>query len=144
MANDRKDKLTPKQEKFVQGVINGLSYADAYRQAYPNTKMSDENIYSMASAMINGTGNFKKNNKVHTRFLELNQKAAEKAKKEDEKKIADASEILTFLSSVMRDVNAEYKDRIKAAELSGKRLGIFSEHVQINTNLPPVVVDDVE
>ncbi|MBR4632907.1 hypothetical protein IKR55_00310 [bacterium] len=143
MANDRKDKLTPKQEKFVQGVINGLSYADAYRQAYPNTKMSDENIYSEASNMINGTGNYKDNPKVHTRFVELNQKAVEKAKKADEKKIADASEILTFLSSVMRDENAEYKDRMKAAELSGKRFGIFSEHVQINENLPPVIIDDV-
>ena len=143
MANDRKDKLTPKQEKFVQGVINGLSYADAYRQAYPNTKLSDENIYSEASNMINGTGNYKDNPKVHTRFVELNQKAVEKAKKADEKKIADASEILTFLSSVMRDENAEYKDRMKAAELSGKRFGIFSEHVQINENLPPVIIDDV-
>lgn len=144
MANDRKNKLTPKQEKFVQGVINGLNYTEAYKRAFPDTKMSDNAIYSTASNMINGTGKFAPpKDKVRIRFLELNQKAAEKAKKEDEKKIADASEILIFLSSVMRDENAEYKDRMKAAELSGKRFGIFSEHVQINANLPPVVIDDV-
>lgn len=144
MAKGAKDKLSPEQEKFVQYAIKLGNYTEAFKLAFPKSKMSDKDIYSMASAMINGTGNFKKNNKVHTRYVELNQKALKKSNKEDEKKIADASEILAFLSSVMRDVNAEYKDRIKAAELSGKRLGIFSEHIKINADLPPVIIDDVE
>ena len=143
MAKGPKDRLSPEQEKFVQYVIELGNYTEAYKRAFPDTKMSDNAIYSTASNMINGTGNYKENNKVHIRFLELNQKALKKSNKEDEKKIADASEILMFLSSVMRDENAEYKDRMKAAELSGKRFGIFSEHVQINENLPPVIIDDV-
>ena len=144
MAKGAKDKLSPEQEKFVQYAIKLGNYTEAFKLAFPKSKMSDKDIYSTASAMINGTGQYQKNSKVHTRYVELNQKALKKSNKEDEKKIADASEILAFLSSVMRDVNAEYKDRIKAAELSGKRLGIFSEHIKINTDLPPVIIDDVE
>lgn len=143
MAKGPKDKLTPEQEKFVQYAIELGNYTEAYKRAFPKSKMSDKNIYSEASNLINGTGNYKDNPKVHTRYVELNQKALKKSNKGDEKKIATASDILIFLSSVMWNINADLKDRLKAAELSGKRFGLFSEHVQINTNLPPVVIDDV-
>lgn len=138
----KKDKLTPEQEKFVQYVINRLPYAKAYKLAFPNTKMSDKAVYSLASNMINGTGNFKKNNKVHIRFLELNKKAEKMAEKADEKKIATASEILQFLTSIMKDENAENRDRIRAAELSGRRLGIFKEQVEVSGQTPLVIIDD--
>lgn len=144
MAKGPKDKLTPEQEKFVQYAIELGNYTEAFKLAFPKSKMSDKDIYSTASAMINGTGQYQKNPKVHTRYVELNRKALKKSNKEDEKKIATASDILIFLSSVMWNLNADLKDRLRAAELSGKRFGLFNEHVQINTNLPPVIVDDVE
>lgn len=143
MAKGPKDRLTPEQEKFVQYAIELGNYTEAYKLAFPKSKMSDKAIYVEASNMINGTGNYKNNPKVHLRYVELNQKALKKSNKGDEKKIATASDILIFLSSVMWNINADLKDRLKAAELSGKRFGLFSEHVQINTNLPPVIIDDV-
>ena len=144
MAKGPKDKLTPEQEKFVQYAIELGNYTEAYKRAFPKSKMSDKDISSRASHMINGTGDFSPpKDKIRTRYLELNQKALKKSNKGDEKKIATASDILIFLSSVMWNLNADLKDRLKAAELSGKRFGLFSEHVQINTNLPPVVIDDV-
>ena len=138
----KKDKLTPQQENFVQNVINGLPYAKAYKLAYPNTKMSEEAVCATASNMINGTGNFKKNNKVHIRFLELNKRAEKMAEKADKKKIATAAEILEFLTYAMNDENAEYKDRIRAAELSGKRLGIFKDQIEMSGQAPLVIVDE--
>ena len=44
--------LTPKQEKFVQGIVQGMSHADAYRSAYSCKKMSDNAIYREASLMV--------------------------------------------------------------------------------------------
>lgn len=143
MAKGAKDRLSPEQEKFVQYAIELGNHTEAYKLAFPKSKMSDKAIYVEASNMINGTGNYKNNPKVHLRYVELNQKALKKSNKGDEKKIATASDILIFLSSVMWNINADLKDRLKAAELSGKRFGLFSEHVQINTNLPPVIIDDV-
>lgn len=58
------DKLTLKQELFVQGIISGLSQRQAYRQAYKAEKMSDETVDSKASELL-------KNGKVTVRYREL-------------------------------------------------------------------------
>ena len=70
------------------------------------------------------------------------QKAEKMAEKADKKKIATAAEILEFLTYAMNDENAEYKDRIRAAELSGKRLGIFKDQIEMSGQAPLVIIDD--
>ena len=63
--------LTPKQEAFATGIAAGLSQAEAYRQAFPNSqKWKDEAVYSRASALA-------ANDKVQLRVQELREKAAE-------------------------------------------------------------------
>ena len=77
-------------------------------------------------------------------------------------KIADAQEVLEYLTSVMRgeqkeqvalltgegvqdlvqkDVSA--KDRLKAAELIGKRYGLFTEKVELQGETTVQIVDDI-
>lgn len=77
-------------------------------------------------------------------------------------KIADAQEVLEYLTSVMRgeqkeqvalltgegvqdlvqkDVSA--KDRLKAAELIGKRYGLFTEKVELQGETTIQIVDDI-
>ena len=46
------DKLTPKQELFVQGIISGLSQRQAYRQAYKAEKMTDVAVDVQASKLL--------------------------------------------------------------------------------------------
>lgn len=47
-----KQGLTPQQENFARGVANGLSQAEAYRQAYPNClKWTDKSIWGKASLL---------------------------------------------------------------------------------------------
>lgn len=58
------DKLTPKQELFVQGIISGLSQRQAYRQAYKAEKMTDKTVDERASKLL-------KEYKVSTRYREL-------------------------------------------------------------------------
>lgn len=46
-------KLNPREEKFAQGVADGLSQAEAYRQAYPSAaKWKDKTVWSRASEMM--------------------------------------------------------------------------------------------
>lgn len=46
-------KLTPREEKFAQGVADGLSQAEAYRQAYPRAaKWKDATVWNKASALM--------------------------------------------------------------------------------------------
>ena len=44
-------KLTPKQEKFVQGLFSGLSQRQAYRESYSAENMSDKVLDNKASLL---------------------------------------------------------------------------------------------
>jgi phage terminase small subunit len=58
------DKLTIKQEKFVQGLFAGLSQREAYKQAFNCEKMKEKTIDENASRLAN-------NSKVIARLDEL-------------------------------------------------------------------------
>lgn len=78
-------------------------------------------------------------------------------------KIADAEEVMKYLTSVMRgehteqvlklagdgfqtitDIDVSAKDRLKAAELVGKRYGLFTEKVGLEGAVPVVIQNDLE
>jgi phage terminase small subunit len=65
-------KLTPKQEKFVQGLISGLSQREAFKQAYDCKNMKDTTIDARASKLF-------KEYKVSTRYDELMEEHKNKA-----------------------------------------------------------------
>ena len=63
--------LTPKQEAFATGVAAGLSQAEAYRQAFPQSrKWTDKTVHEKASRLA-------AEDKVQARIQELRGKAAE-------------------------------------------------------------------
>lgn len=65
--------LTPKQEKFVQGIVSGkLSQREAYKQAYNTSRMKDKSIDEKASELFN-------NVKVKSRYKALMKEHKEKA-----------------------------------------------------------------
>lgn len=154
-------KLTPNQEKFVQGVVSGMSQRDAFRAAYKN-RMTDNQVDVEASNMLNGTGKYSDNPKIHLRYLELNGKAQAQA---EENTIADADEVLRYLTSVLRGNSRSTeivvegqgngimipkemtkapseKDRLKAAELIGKRFGLYTEKIQNEVVVPVFTGED--
>ncbi len=76
---------------------------------------------------------------------------------------ADIQEIVEYLTSVMRAKSESYvmimngngmqkviqkppdeKERLKAAELLGKRFGMFTENVDVTSNGKTVIVDDID
>ncbi|MBQ3834633.1 MAG: terminase small subunit [Elusimicrobia bacterium] len=78
-------------------------------------------------------------------------------------KTADAQEVLEYLTAVMRGEHTEQalrlvgegiqtidtmevsaKDRLKAAELIGKRYGMFKDNVNVAGSIPVVIADDLE
>lgn len=78
-------------------------------------------------------------------------------------KTADAQEVLEYLTAVMRGEHTEQalrlvgegvqeidtmevsaKDRIKAAELIGKRYGMFKDNMNVSGSVPVVISDDLE
>ena len=47
------ERLTPKQEKYVQGIIKGMTQADAYRAAYGQSNYKHKTIQERASRLAN-------------------------------------------------------------------------------------------
>ena len=111
--------LTPKQEKFAQCVVSGMSQADAYRAAY-NSKAKPEVVHVKASELM-------ADGKIAVRVRELQGKAANIA-------VYTLVEHLSRLDDLSRGSEAEgkYAEAIKAEELRGKAAGFYTERQQID------------
>ncbi|ADY20352.1 terminase small subunit [Bacillus paranthracis] len=139
-------KLTPKQQAFCDYYIETGNATEAYKKAGYKVK-SDEVAKTNASRLLTNANvqSFIKNR--------MDQKEPEK--------IANQDEILEFLTRVMRgetteqipvgkgegyfkleDKDTYVKDRVKAAELLGKRHMMWTEKKEVEVTVP-TFVDDV-
>lgn len=141
-------KLTPKQKAF----------ADFYIELGNATEAVIKAGYNKNSARSVGSENLTKPNIKN--YIE------ERMKQIESDRIAKAEEVLAFLSSSLRgDILEEVvasesdgvggikpiilkkqlsaKDRIKAAELLGKRYALFTEKVALDGNLEVTIIDDI-
>lgn len=133
-------KLTAKQQRFCDEYLIDLNATQAAIRAG----------YSKKTAYSIGQENLKK--------PEINAHIEKRMSEKEEALIAKQDEVLQYLTSVMRgeskssvlardDMGAEYiiqkppdeKERLKAAELMGKRYSLFKDNVQLDVK--PVVID---
>lgn len=132
--------LTEKQKRFADEYLIDLNATRAYKAVYKNIKKDE-------TARVNGSRLLTKAN-VRA-YLD------EQLAKINSEKIADAEEVMKYLTSVMRgESEAEIvvvegcgdgfsnavkvakapdeKEKLKAAELLGKRYGLFKEKVEVD------------
>lgn len=126
------DKLRPKQKAF----------ADYYIECGNATEAAVKAGYSKKTARQIGTENLSKPS--------ISEYIAERMKSVEEKRIATGDEVLRYLTSVMRgeekdqfELDASLQDRTKAAELLGKRYGLFKDKVEVDAEIGVTIVDDV-
>jgi phage terminase small subunit len=143
--------LTDKQRKFCDEYLIDLNATRAYKAAYPHVK-SEGAARACASKLLT-----KANIKAYI---------DEQLDKISSEKTADAKEVMEYLTSVMRgESQAEIvviegtgdgcsdarrmskapdeKERLKAAELLGRRYGLFKENVNLEVE-PVVLVNDLK
>nr|DAP36361.1 MAG TPA: Terminase small subunit [Caudoviricetes sp.] len=144
-------KLTLKQQRFADEYIISGNATDAAIKAG----------YSKKTANRIATENLSK--------LVIQTYIDEKLKELSDKKIADQQEVLAYLTSVLRgETQSEIvvvegqgegvsrakpiqkapdeKERLKAAELLGKRMGLFKDKLDVTANVPVIISggDDLE
>lgn len=129
------EKLTIKQEKFVQSLLKGMSQREAYKNSYDASNMKNETIDRRASELF-------KNGKVKARYEELNKRAEDKA-------IMSAIERKKWLTKVINcdvKVKQEYdneikeydpymSDRLKALDMLNKMDGVYVTKVNGDINV---------
>ena len=143
--------LTEKQKAFCDYYIETLNATESYKRAYPNVT-KQRTAESAGSRMLS---NVEVKNYIDERMKEI-----------ENKRIAKAEEVLAFLSSSLRgEIDEEVvasesdgeggikpiilkkqlsaKDRIKAAELLGKRYALFTEKVDVEGNVGVTIIDDI-
>lgn len=141
--------LTPKQEKFIQGIVSGkLSQREAYKQAYNATKMKDETIDAKASALF-------KEDKIRIRYDTLMGEHKEKALWTREKSVNDLimlkeeawasisekgmnqTNSMAFINSVKELNELELRDRLneKKIEVDIKKKEAEIEFIKARTEL---------
>jgi phage terminase small subunit len=108
--------LTPKQEKFVQGLIQGMSQADAYRSAYSTKNMSDKTIYEAASRLVADSN-------VSARLQELRGQMTKET-------IMSAQDRLEWLTKLINSETESTTDKLKAADIMNKMQGEYVQKVQ--------------
>ena len=113
--------LTPKQEAFVQNIIQGMSQADAYRSAYSCKNMSDNAIYVNASKLVADA-------KVALRLKELRDELAKPS-------IMTAQERLEWLTERIEDDEVDINAKLKAIDIMNKMQGEYVTKVEGNLNV---------
>lgn len=101
------EKLTPKQEKFVQNLLRGMSQREAYKKSYDTKKMKNETIDTKACILL-------KQDKIRERYESLQQKAESKA-------IMSSIERKKWLTGI---INNEVKEVEYITNSKGKKLKI--------------------
>jgi phage terminase small subunit len=144
--------LTDKQMIFANEYLVDLNATRAYKKAYPSVK-KDSVAKAAASRLLTN--------------VNLKNYLDEQLKKIEDESIANATEVMKYLTAVMRnelkeevvvvegegegcssarivkkDISA--KDRNKAAELLGKRYRLFTEKVELEGSIPVQIVDDID
>ena len=107
--------LTPKQELFVQGIIKGMTQADAYRSAYNCKRMTDKSIHECASRMMNDV-------KIVSRINELRDKI-------DKSNIMTAQQRLEWLTKLIESKEESTTDRLKAIDIMNKMQGEYVQRI---------------
>ena len=135
--------MTPKQQKFCDEYLISGNATDAAIKAG----------YSPKTAKQTGSENLAK--------PDLKQYIDAELEKLHSAKIADAQEVLEYLTSIMRgehteqvlklvgdgiqsvtDIDVAAKERIKAAELIGKRYALFSDKMDLGGAIPVIITGD--
>lgn len=128
-------------EKEVKLTLKQRAFADLFLKLGNATEAAIKAGYSKKTAKEIGCENLTKPNIA--KYIKTRQGPRE------EKLIADADEVLTFYSKVMRgeikdqfDLEASLSDRLKGADGLAKRYGLQKNENTININVP-VIKDDV-
>ena len=115
----KKNRLTPKQEKFCQNIAKGMKYSEAYKKAYNPPTMSQDSIYVEANKTM--------------RLPKISQRTQELKQKQEQELVYTAKDSFFNLELAQSEALAQgnMNAYLKAEELKGKLLGLYTEKKDI-------------
>ena len=121
-----KPKLTAKQERFCELVaLEGMTQADAYRQAYDCSKWTDKSVWEKASSLASDV-------KVKTRIEALK---AEIAAKTVEKELWSRVDSIAVLKEIATDQEARGNEKVSAVKELNAMHGFSTSKVELSGSI---------
>ncbi len=140
--------MTEKQKLFCDEYLKDLNGTRAYRTVYKTIK--NDNVAGVRA------------NKL-LKQKDIDEYINKRLEEIHNENTANIQEVMEYLTSVMRGTSKanvlalagdgyqeviakppDEKERLKAAELLGKRFGMFKDNVDITSNGKTVIVDDID
>ena len=119
--------LTAKQEKYVQGLVKGLSQRQAYKEAYDAENMQDNSIDTEAWKLM-------QNPEISQRYSEL------MSKLEDET-ILTVKEKRRMYREFAQDKSLSMTDRLKAMDQDSKLGGEYTTKIEGNLDVTTITIN---
>jgi len=152
--------LTPKQEAFATGIASGLSQADAYRAAYPRSaKWKDEAVWQQSSRLAAHSEVYSRVKELGAKAAAANEVTVERIVRElaliafgnkrsvmawgpggvvlkdsetlTDDEAAQVLEVKETTSATGGSLSLKTHDKVKALELLGKHVGMFTDKVEL-------------
>lgn len=123
--------MTEKQKIFCEEYLIDLNATRAYKAAYPNVK--NDNTAAAAAARL-------------LRIVNIQEYIDTRLQEKTDALVAKQDEVLQYLTEVIRNEEEDTKNRLKAAELLGKRYAIFADKVsaEVKVGASPKFADIVK
>ena len=140
--------MTEKQRLFADEYLKDLNGTRAYKTIY--TTIKNDNVAAVRANTL-------------LKQKDISDYISKRLEEIHNENTADIQEVMEYLTSVMRAKSESYvmimngngmqkviqkppdeKERLKAAELLGKRFGMFKDNVDVTSNGKTVIVDDID
>lgn len=140
--------MTEKQRLFADEYLKDLNGTRAYKTIY--TTIKNDNVAAVRANTL-------------LKQKDISDYISKRLEEIHNENTADIQEVLEYLTSVLRGESAsavlmmsgngmqkvtekppDEKERLKAAELLGKRFGMFKDNVDVTSNGKTVIVDDID
>ncbi len=140
--------MTEKQRLFADEYLKDLNGTRAYKTIY--TTIKNDNVAAVRANTL-------------LKQKDISDYVSKRLEEIHNENTADIQEVMEYLTSVLRGESAsavlmmsgngmqkvtekppDEKERLKAAELLGKRFGMFKDNVDVTSNGKTVIVDDID
>lgn len=140
--------MTEKQRLFADEYLKDLNGTRAYKTIY--TTIKNDNVAAVRANTL-------------LKQKDISDYISKRLEEIHNENTADIQEVMEYLTSVLRGESAsavlmmsgngmqkvtekppDEKERLKAAELLGKRFGMFKDNVDATSNGKTVIVDDID
>lgn len=122
--------LTPKQRKFAENVVAGMSLVDAYKNSYDAENMKAAVISVKASELM-------ADGRV---AVCVEQIAAERRRKSEAVTVSDRDMLVTLLRKWSKGDESATSSQLRAAELLGKACGLYRDVIEDHRERPAAAV----